>query len=227
MSITPLYTDSGKWYKTPHGMFVSAGRVVSALTGETFDHIPLDTLKRAEMEGTGAHRIGCDLALKVMGHLEQVDMPPMPPDYHGDREKWEWAMFELHKSLLKFFDECEVEPIAVEQPDVSVALGVAGQPDIKAWVKVVGARMVVKRVMAVLDYKRVAAISNGHHLKLQLYRMLDGFKDCKASYIVWLKKDGGYKLIEVKNNPSDQAALIGMANVLRWQKMNGILATPH
>ena len=225
MSVTPLYTSSGKFYRTPHGVFVSAGRVVSALTGETFDHIPLDTLKRAELEGTGAHRIGCDLALKVMGHLEQVDMPPMPPDYPGDREKWEWAMFESHKSLVGFFDEYEVEPIAVEQPDVSVALGVAGQPDIKALIK--PASRILKKVTAVLDYKRVAGISKGHHLKLQLYRMLDGFKDCKAGYIVWLKKDGGFKLIHVKNDPSDQAALISMANVLRWQKMNGIFVTPH
>lgn len=219
MSISAFYTPNGKFYKTPHGVTVSVGRVIQALTGETFDHVPLHKLIMAEMEGTGAHRIACDLALKTMGHLDDVPMPPMPPDYPGDKDQWESAMLKSCADLIEFYREWKVRPVAVEEVSWSV-YGMCGQPDIKAWVTPPAHTF---DILATLDYKRVAEVTESHRLKLLAYLMLDGYKDSQKAYVVWLKKTGGYKLIEVKKNAGDEAAIIGQATVLRWQMQKGIL----
>lgn len=222
--ITPLYTDTGKFYRTQQGLVVSAGRIVTALTGETFDHIPLNTLKMAEQEGTGAHRIGCDIALMRLGHMEQVPVPKMPADYPGDISRWADAMARVHVDLLNWFDQYEVEPIAVEEPSANYTYGYAGQPDMKAWWK---PRPVCKRRQAVFDYKRVAQIMDGHRLKLMLYKMLDGYKDCQDAVIVWLQKAGGIKTLAVDKSYADEAALLGMATAIRWQQMKGYVQVPR
>lgn len=223
MSIVPRYAGNGKWYQTPRGYLVSAGKVVSTLTGETFDHIPLDTLKMAEQEGTGAHRIGCDLALLKLGHLEQVPVPDMPVDYPGSQARWVDAMARAHVDLLQWFEEYEVEPIAVEEPSTNYAYGFAGCPDLKAWYKPKRAK---RKRMGVFDYKRVAAVGIGHRLKLLIYKTLDGYKDCEHGVIVWIKKEGGITPIPVPSSPSDEAALLGQAAAIRWQQMHGYLKAP-
>jgi hypothetical protein len=226
MRIEPIYTsENRKFYRIDDEQRLnvaprivpSASMVIGALTNETFDRVPFETLLRAELEGIGAHTVSSNVALLLSGTADSVTIPRPPSEYPGTPDEWTTAMDETLVDAETFFRDKEVEPIAIEQPALS-RYGFAGTPDLKCWIK-----WRRRRVMAVIDYKRVAQISSGHYLKLQSYRMLDGFDDCRLSLILWFKKGGGHQALEVKNEPSDHAAIASQAGVYRWQLSRGIL----
>lgn len=209
----PFYTAAGKWYKKANGQVVpSAGSICTAITKESFDFVGIETLERAVQQGEGAHDVACQYSLQVLGHVSEVSLPPMPAGHPDTRENWDKAMAHALDQVKMLFEEYEVEPIAVEEPSVCTLYGFGGQPDIKlrmSWKK--------KRYIAVWDYKRVAALSLSHLLKIECYRMLDGYQDCKLGFIAWLKKGDDAELKQVLPNSQGHVAICSMANVMNYQ----------
>lgn len=217
MKLEPYYSDRGKFYRNGRETYVSTGTLVSQMTGESFEHVPLDTLVAARLEGIGAHRLACDFMMTMMG--AEIHMPPkVPADYPYNESDWNKAMVETSDALGEFVSKHHVEPVAVEQRSICKAYGFAGQPDLKCWLTWKG-----RRYMSVPDYKRVAAVTASHLLKVTSYLMLDGYKDCRKGFILWFKKGGGWQLIPVEPKPEDHAAICGQAVVLRWQMNRGLL----
>lgn len=217
MTLNSFITARGKFYRHGTQLYVSASMIVGALTGETFEHVPLDTLERARLEGEGAHRICCNYfyALKTG---EILPAPEPPAEYPGTRDEWKQAMLDTLTAVTQFHIEHSVEPLAMEQPSVNKMYGIAGRPDLKCELTWRG-----RRYRAVPDYKRVAEVSYGHRLQVQIYRMLDAYKDCQKGFIFWLKKGGRWQLLEVKDSPDDHAAICGQAAVFQWQMNKGLL----
>jgi len=218
---SPFYSSSGKWYRRPNGHVVpSAGSICTAISRESFDHVGIQTLERAILHGEGAHEVACNFSLYRLGHYRQIQaLPPMPAECPlTTPAQWDAAMTHALKQVEALFDKYEVEPIAVEEPSICSTYGFGGQPDIKldmTWKK--------KRERTVWDYKRVAALSLSHLLKIECYRMLDGYKDCKRGFIAWLRKDDDAQLKEIKPNAAYHAAICGQAAVMNLQISERIL----
>jgi hypothetical protein len=122
------------------------------------------------------------------------------------------------EQVIALFEQYEVDPIAVEEPSVCSAYGFGGQPDIKlamTWKR--------RREVVVWDYKRVYEITLSHLLKIECYKMLDGYKDCKRGFIAWLRKDAPAELREIKPDPHHHAAICGQAAVMNLQLAKRIL----
>ena len=218
MSLTADYSTGRKLYRHAEKRLPSVSMIVSELTGERFEGVPLDSLLKACLEGTGAHRLACNIALLRAGHLSAVDVLPLPDDYPAPAEEWFQAMGRAEKDIHECFNRHQIEPIAVEQRSICTAYNFAGQPDMMAELTWKG-----KRVRAVIDYKRVQALSIGNYLQVCAYRMLDAYISCRKGFILWLKKEGGWKLVPVEYNPHNTAALLGTAVVLNWRIANGLL----
>ena len=211
------YRDGKKLYRVQTRKLPSVSMLISELTGERFEDVPLDTLRKAQQEGTGAHRLACEYARWKPGDPAVWDAS-MPSDYPGTPDEWNQAMGKVNEAVASFLHKYEVDTLAVEQPSVCTPYGFAGQPDMKAELTVKG-----KRVRAVIDYKRVAGLSDGHRLQVQAYRLLDGYREASHGFILWLKKGGGYELVTVKNDPHDKAAILAAATLLQWKIKHGKL----
>jgi hypothetical protein len=144
--------------------------------------------------------------------------PLMPNDYPGTGPMWVEMCREVEASMRMFLEQYKVSWVASEQRSSNQAYCFAGQPDLKCHLNWKG-----RTRMAVVDYKRVAAVTISHRLQVQAYRMLSGYADCAKGFILWLKKGGGYELIEVKHDPHDRAAIIAAAVLLNWKIANGKL----
>lgn len=219
MSVEYFYSSSGKWYKTSKGIVVpSAGSICTAITKESFDYVGIDTLERAIQQGEGAHDLACQYSLQVLGHQSDVKLPPMPAGHPDSEVNWIKAMEHALKQVKQLFAIYEVEPIAVEEPSICSAYFFGGQPDIKLTMT-----FNRKRERAVWDYKRVAQLSLSHLLKIDCYKMLDGYKDCKRGFIAWLRKDEDAELKEIKPDGHRHAAICGMASAMNFQISQRIL----
>lgn len=213
-SIEALYTASGKWYLWGDRMLPSAGTIVMQITKEQdiFDTVGIPTLEKAQMEGTGAHTVACDYSLMTLGHNKKLIFPQKPSAYNGTESEWDAAMGLALVQVRALFEKYKVRPIAVEQPAVCSMYGFGGQPDIKLimeWLQ--------KDIFAVWDYKRVAKLTLSHYLKIHAYRMLDGFTDCQAGFIAWLRKDGPAELIQVSSDYSDESVIKTHAATVNYQ----------
>ncbi len=196
----------------------SAGSICTALTKETFDFVGINTLERAIQQGEGAHDVACQYSLHVLGHGDGVKLPPMPAGHPDTEANWNKAMEHAIVQVMELFAKYEVEPVAVEEPCICSTYFFGGQPDIKlnmTWKN--------KRERAVWDYKRVAALSLSHLLKIDCYKMLDGYRDCTRGFIAWLRKDAPAELKEIKPDSHRHAAICGMASAMNFQLSQRIL----
>lgn len=220
MIVTPVYDEEGKHYEAGGKRLTSAGDVCDALLPDPFAGVPLDTLRAAAAKGTGVHAIAMGMALAKMAGKDWVttSAPAMPLDYPGEPAEWADAMGKGIIALIGFFERYQVEPIAVEQPAMSTALGFAGQPDLHCRLLHYG-----RMTEAVVDFKRVASITAHHFLKLHAYGLLDGLRKA-GLFIGWVKPDGqtmhGFQLLHVKRNPREEAALAAAAIVSQWRNNN-------
>ena len=219
-AIEAYYCANGKFYRSPKGtVHPSLGMVCSEITKEDFSCVGIESLERAILLGEAAHDVCCQYSLMVLKHLDGVQLPPMPAGFPGGNAlAWDEAMRHALMQVHQLFELYAVEPIAVEELGLCSTYGFGGQPDFLCRMKWKG-----RRILAVWDYKRVAALSKSHQLKLEGYRMLDSFSDTKAGFIAWLKRDGPAQLHQVIPNGADKAAICGMAGVLNWRISNRIL----
>jgi len=218
-AIEAYYSANGKFYRSPKGtVHPSLGMVCSEITKEDFSYVGLESLERAILLGEGAHDVCCQYSLHVLNHLKEVVLPPMPAGFPGEVTSWNLAMAHSLTQVIDLFQQYEIEPVAVEETALCSQYGFGGQPDFLCRLKWKG-----RRILAVVDYKRVAKLSKSHQLKLEGYRMLDSFSDTKAGFIAWLKRDGPAQLHQVIPNGADKAAICGMAGVLNWRISNRIL----
>ena len=202
--------DGQKFYRVDVRMIPSAGQLVQLVTQESLDHIPLDTLERARLEGEGAHQVACGYSLCLLTGepFNKETWPPMPPEYQPGMNTWVTVMLQTIQDVTAFFKQYHVRPLAVEQPAVNLIYGLGGQVDLLCDLTWKG-----KDYRSVVDYKRVAVIMWGMRLKIACYRML--YQDCKKGFLLHFKKAGGYELIEIPDDPVDRAGLLGAAAVLR------------
>ena len=80
-----------------------------------------------------------------------------------------------------------------------------------------------RKIVAVWDYKRIAAIALSHYLKIESYLMLDSFSDCSAGFIAWLKKGSDAELIHCPRNGHYKAAIASAAGLLNFQIAHRVL----
>ena len=218
-AIECFFSAQGKFYRTSKGLVVpSAGSICTALTKENFDYVGIASLEKAILMGTGAHDVCCQYSLHLLKHLDSVVLPPMPAGFPGTIEEWDAAMGHALLQVIDLFETYSVEPVGVEEVAVCSTYGFGGQPDLKCWMRYKG-----KRLLAVWDFKRVYALSLSHYLKLECYRMLDSFQDCKVSFIAWLNKTDRAKLIYCPNNAEYRAAICGTAGMLNFQISKRVL----
>lgn len=191
----------------------SAGTLTTLLTKESFDFVGIETLERAIQQGEGAHEVACNYSLYRLKHFQEIQpLPPMPAEHPDTLDRWNAAMALALTQVEVLFNQYEVEPIAVEEPSICSTYGFGGQPDIKLKMKWKG-----KRILAVWDYKRVAALSLSHHLKLECYKMLDAYQDCQSGFIAWLKKDGPSQLVHIPSNLRHKTAISCAAGFVNFQ----------
>jgi len=213
MSINAIYSATGKFYTTTEGRTVpSAGMICTTLAKESYDYVGIESLERAMQEGEGAHRVACDYSLTWLGHLNDVVLPLVPEGHLHSEESWTTAMLHALNQVKLLFAQYAVEPIAVEQPSICSLYGFGGQPDLKCWMRWRG-----QRICAVWDYKRVRALALAHALKMECYRLLDGYQDCQSAFIAWLQKDGKPILRHMPINQRYKAAICGQAAAFNFQ----------
>lgn len=218
MIFNPIYNEQGKFYQdVASGKLVpSAGMIADMLWPDAWAGVQLDTLRKAALEGIGAHAILHQMAMAQMsGEPYSFASVQVPADYPGEPEDWTAKMERAALDIQEFFDHAKVFVIATEQTQYNQQLGFAGTPDLHCV-------LLYKRSRceAVVDAKRVAAVTHDHLLKIQTYLMLPGFDKAKG-LILHLKPEGGWALVHVPMNAHDAAALAAASIVLRWRLNKG------
>ena len=214
-SLRTYRDEAGKDYVS----VTSAIRHIGEVLGEEeFPGVPKALLRMHALEGEGCHA-ACLGWLAVQAGLYPSFALPPKPDLHPDQARWKNVVANALMGFQKWCDVAEPEVLAIEQPAAAPKYGFAGQPDLKAIV-----RVRESRAKAIVELKFTAALTAAHEVQLCAYHLLDGFCDCRIGLLLRIDRTTGAvneKFIHWQNHLHHQAAFLNSVGLLRWAQSIG------
>ena len=199
------HVASGKTY-------FSVSQVLEVLMPGTFDNVPKNKLAATRERGNDLHY----WFAMVLGWKAKLVAQPEAPD----------GIAGYVAAMMKWADDYSVTPILFETPSCSPEYGFAGTVDTLANCRAYPAYKTppgadIERFHTIVDLKsgqpKAADI-----VQIQMYKRLEGYQNAQQMLLLYVKPDGTYKVLPVREAEGDFAWFLNGVGVLQGRLSRGV-----
>lgn len=190
-----IFDESKHEYRVNGRVIPSVTQVLQPLVD--YSKVPRDVLERAQLLGQAVHRA------TELHDNDDLDMATLSEELVPYLDAWK-----------RFRQECDFQPITVEEKLHHPSLGYAGTSDRTGYVR--GRK-------AVLDIKKMISLGPVIGIQLAAYQAMHNLRGDSITdrYALGLRADSTYRL-EPYTDANDFAVFVSLLTVRNWRIRNGI-----